>query len=321
MDDVEPGGPGGLAATLRALRRRADLSQRELAERAGVPQATLARIEAGRTGDPRYRTVESLVRAAGGRVSVSVSVPRPPADAATADAASADVVTADVVTADAASAGDALSAVPHDELRDAAGRRYPAHLDVWEVREPRDWPGAWWAAWYNLPEALWPLRPPAASYHRNRDYRDQRRWGEEVRRTVRVRRVTGAGLPATSWRFVAELPDGELVGELRAHERSPHLRHGDPPSGERELVLDGVLVADRYRQLGIGRRLVLRATDEMARVGIRTAHAIAEGPAVGLLRSCGFALRASRPWSMRLDRTDREGGNRARSVPGGGDRR
>ncbi|MFD0788678.1 helix-turn-helix domain-containing protein, partial [Micromonospora azadirachtae] len=51
MDTVE------LGRTLRALRRRADLSQRELAQRSGVPQATLARIESGRARDPRFRRV------------------------------------------------------------------------------------------------------------------------------------------------------------------------------------------------------------------------------------------------------------------------
>ncbi|MGH3680669.1 MAG: helix-turn-helix domain-containing protein, partial [Natronosporangium sp.] len=42
-----PANPIDLGATLRALRRRADLSQRELAERAEVPASTIARIESG----------------------------------------------------------------------------------------------------------------------------------------------------------------------------------------------------------------------------------------------------------------------------------
>ncbi|MEH0970403.1 GNAT family N-acetyltransferase [Micromonospora sp. CPCC 205546] len=268
-----------LGAALRALRRRADLSQRELAERSGVPQATLARIESGRAADPRFRTVERLVRAAGGEVPIGVRD------------------TAPVPTADLS-----LPAVPHDALRDGAGRRYPAHLDAWEVKEPKDWPGAWWANWYNLPPALWPLPVPPATYQRNRRYRDRRRRAEEIRRTVRLRRVTGGGLPSTSWRFVAELPGGELVGELRAHERSPHLMDGDDPSDEREVVLDGVLVAEDCRRLGIGRRLVAMLSAEMDRSGIRTAHAIAEGGGVDLLLACGYHFKTSRPWALRHDR-------------------
>lgn len=275
-----------LGAALRALRRRADLSQRELAERSGVPQATLARIESGRAADPRFRTVERLVRAAGGEVPIRVSGTS--GTAATSDAA----VTADL----------SLPAVPHDALRDGAGRRYPAHLDAWEVKEPKDWPGAWWANWYNLPPALWPLPVPPATYQRNRRYRDRRRRAEEIRRTVRLRRVTGGGLPATSWRFVAELPGGGLVGELRAHERSPHLIDGDDPSDEREVVLDGVLVAEACRGLGIGRRLVTMLAAEMDRSGIRTAHAIAEDGGVDLLLACGYQFKTSRPWALRYDR-------------------
>src|SRR5688572_15581468 len=47
---------------VRWARRRAGLSQRELAERAGVPQSTLARIESGAV-DPRVGTVRALLRA------------------------------------------------------------------------------------------------------------------------------------------------------------------------------------------------------------------------------------------------------------------
>ncbi|MFG3703433.1 GNAT family N-acetyltransferase [Micromonospora sp. NPDC047670] len=281
-----------LGAALRSLRRRADLSQRELAELSGVPQATLARIESGRAMDPRFRTVERLVRAAGGKVAVG-AVGR----AETADGPAA--VPHDEPSA--APPDGLLPVVPHDGLRDAAGRRYPAHLDAWEVREPKDWPGAWWANWYNLPPPLWPLPLPAATYQRNRAHRDRRRWAAEIRRTVRLRRVTG-GLPATSWRFVAELPGGELVGELRAYERSRHLTYGDGPSEDREIVLDGVLVAGKYQRLGIGRRLVGLLADEMDRAGIRSARAVARCGGVDLLLACGYQLEASRPWSLRLDR-------------------
>jgi len=47
---------------LRWARRRAGFTQRELAERAGVPQSTIARIEAGAV-DPRVSTLRNLLRA------------------------------------------------------------------------------------------------------------------------------------------------------------------------------------------------------------------------------------------------------------------
>ncbi|GAA2707095.1 GNAT family N-acetyltransferase [Micromonospora olivasterospora] len=262
---------------LRALRRRADLSQRELAARARIPKSTVARIESGRGGDPRFRTVERLVEAAGGRLVIGHE---PPAGVAP------------------------VPGVPHDGMRDEAGRRYPAHLDVWKVEQPRDWPGAWWAEWWNLPPERWPRPLPPGTYELKRSYRDRRRWANRIRREVTVRRVT-AGLPATSWRFLAELPDGQLLGELRAHERSPHLLYGDlVDAREREVVLDGVLVAGTCRRLGIGRRLVAALEVEMARTGIRAAHAVAEDDGIHLLLACGYRLQANRPWVVRLERPD-----------------
>lgn len=52
------------ARLLRAARARARLTQRELAERSGVPQPTIAAIERGKQ-DPRYRTLDRLVSACG----------------------------------------------------------------------------------------------------------------------------------------------------------------------------------------------------------------------------------------------------------------
>jgi transcriptional regulator with XRE-family HTH domain len=52
------------ARMLRYARRGAGLTQRQLAERAGMPQATVGRIEAGLT-TPRVDTLEKLLRAVG----------------------------------------------------------------------------------------------------------------------------------------------------------------------------------------------------------------------------------------------------------------
>ena len=52
------------ARTLRWARRRAGLSQRDLARKAGVPQSTVGRIEAGLV-DPRLSTFSDLLRACG----------------------------------------------------------------------------------------------------------------------------------------------------------------------------------------------------------------------------------------------------------------
>ncbi|HEX9823163.1 MAG TPA: helix-turn-helix transcriptional regulator [Actinomycetota bacterium] len=52
------------ARALRAARRRAGLTQRQLAQRARVPQSTVGRIEAGST-DPKVGTLRTLLRACG----------------------------------------------------------------------------------------------------------------------------------------------------------------------------------------------------------------------------------------------------------------
>ncbi|MFA5786168.1 MAG: helix-turn-helix transcriptional regulator [Actinomycetota bacterium] len=61
---------GGL---LKKARRRANLSQRELADRSGLLQPAIARIESGRTV-PRLDTLERLLEACGQRLEVH---PRP----------------------------------------------------------------------------------------------------------------------------------------------------------------------------------------------------------------------------------------------------
>ena len=54
---------------LRDARRLGGYTQRELAERARVPQATVGRIEAGSVS-PRFDTLEKLLRAADGELRV-----------------------------------------------------------------------------------------------------------------------------------------------------------------------------------------------------------------------------------------------------------
>ncbi len=261
-----------LGALLRALRRLADLSQRELAARSGVPQSTVARIESGQAVDPRFRTVERLIRAAGS--TLGVAAPGEPVRG--------------------------VEPARDDNRRDEAGRRYPAHLDVRKVRTLRDWPGAWWAHSYPLPPERWPLRVPEVTYDLDRGRRDERRLRERLRDAVRIRRVTD-GVPDGCWRLVAELPDGDPVGELRAHERSLDLLLGEDLADQREVVLDGVLVAPRLRLLGIGRRLVTRLAEETRRAGLRAVCATAEFGGIAFLQACGYRIEWRRPQALRFD--------------------
>ena len=263
---------------LRALRRQADLSQRELATLSGVPQSTVARIESGQSADPRFQTVQRLVAAAGGRLRLAGA--GDPCSTCRCDDAGHD-------------------AIRDDTRRDEAGRRYPAHLDVRKVRTLKDWPGAWWAHWYTLPPDRWPLRVPEVTYDLDRGRRDERRLRERLRDAVRIRRITG-GVPDGCWRLVAELPDGDLVGELRAHERSLDLLCGQDWGDEREVVLDGVLVTPGLRLLGLGRRLVTRLTEETRRAGLPAVCATAEFGGIEVLVACGFQIEWSRPAALRL---------------------
>jgi transcriptional regulator with XRE-family HTH domain len=69
---------------VREARRRAGLTQRELAERAGTTQSAIARLESGRTS-PSFDLVLKLIKAAGFRLDVALD-PYDDSDIAQAEA-------------------------------------------------------------------------------------------------------------------------------------------------------------------------------------------------------------------------------------------
>jgi transcriptional regulator with XRE-family HTH domain len=68
-----------LAGLTREARKRAGLTQVELARRAGVPQSTVARIETG-ARVPSTAMAERLIRAAGFELRVGLGEPDPDTD-------------------------------------------------------------------------------------------------------------------------------------------------------------------------------------------------------------------------------------------------
>ena len=137
---------------MRRLRRIADLSQKQLAQAAAVSQPAIARIESG-TLVPSFAVFQRIVRATGHYLAVvdeDGHVVKPMVDS--------------------------------DDVRNGAGRRYPAHLDT--ILDPL--PGEWWADQYGL------ARPPE-TFYRDRAYRDARRarsvWA------IRVAQYRGAPEP------------------------------------------------------------------------------------------------------------------------------
>jgi transcriptional regulator with XRE-family HTH domain len=122
-----------LALVLRAVRRARRMSQRELAERAGVPRSTVDRIESGRTS-ARFETIAVLLAAAG----------------------------FDLLIVDWRGRLLEVDSVTH-HIVDRAGRRFPAHLPWNEVRELGD---DWWG-WFRI--AWWKKNNPLVpdlTYHK-----------------------------------------------------------------------------------------------------------------------------------------------------------
>ncbi len=128
-------GPLPAGDYLRRVRRVADLSQRELVEATGLSGSWVARVEAGRA-QPRLEQLEVVLALVEWRLAV-------------VDADRREIHPLHEFEGD---------------LRDGAGRRYPAHLDT--VIQPER--GEWWAGWYGL------ARPPE-TFRRNRWARDRQR--------------------------------------------------------------------------------------------------------------------------------------------------
>lgn len=92
-----------ISGYVRRARRLADLSQRQLAERTGIAQARVSRVENGAGLD--VRAFVRMLAVAGLRLAV-------------VDGSGAEV-----------------APMPSDVFRDGAGRRHPAHLDVHALPE------------------------------------------------------------------------------------------------------------------------------------------------------------------------------------------
>jgi transcriptional regulator with XRE-family HTH domain len=131
------------ARLLRAVRRSRRLSQRELAAYAAVPNSTIDRIEAG-TVEPKIGTFAAILRSVG-------------YDLALVDQ------WGHILEVDR----------EHDQLRDRAFRRFPAHLEVAKVvGEARD---PWWG-WRRIAWLPDDKRVPSHTYLQRREPSDDPYW-------------------------------------------------------------------------------------------------------------------------------------------------
>jgi glycine hydroxymethyltransferase len=223
--------PGTAARLIRAARRRADLSQRQLASRSGVPHSAVSRIETGSTAAPRVDTIVKLLRAADHHLA---AVPgQEPTD------------TDGTV-----------------EPRDRAGRRYPSHLDV----RPVDRFGSWWGDWTMLGTRapfLWneaPRRRPEHTFDLARWRRDIARGTDDYARSrpldadPRSRAMTpdNASDPALS------TADPEVAGLVRAEaERqrdSVRLIASENYVSAAVLEATGTMLTNKYSEGYAGKR-------------------------------------------------------------------
>jgi len=127
--DVDPDTKSLVAEVGRALRmarRRRRLSQREYAERLGVSKSRLARLESN-AGPQSLEMVSQVLTASGFQLEV-------------VDVEVVDVEVVEVEASRAESPEHEALAKAGMELCDAAGRRFPAHLDA----HPLSFPPLYW---------------------------------------------------------------------------------------------------------------------------------------------------------------------------------
>lgn len=288
----ELGQPLNLPAALRTLRRRADVSQRELAASSGVPAATVGRIESGASSNPQLRTVERLVRATGARLAI--------------------------VDLD----GTEPEALDTDHWRDGAERRFPPHLD------PR--PGNRWRRGRAEDVISFLRRRRHRDYLRRMQdgelcwegFTEIRRLGPgdaEVLATLHTEAaefsLAGAPAPAgpvvTGPEAVRYLRDPALrhwvaetgAGFFAEPELSGHLvayllrRSAGPPA----LLVTELGIRRKHRDGPVGRLLVAAVGAEAARWGVGEVVALAGDPALaGYLARVGFERRPARPFLLRV---------------------
>jgi transcriptional regulator with XRE-family HTH domain len=176
---------------IRAARAIADLSQRELAMRAGVPHHVVAKTEHA----PRYARVDHF--------------------ACLLEAAGLHLIVVDDEGREVQPEG-----VEETKRVDRGRRRFPPHLDVREGKE--DWWGDGWP--------MFAGKTPQYTFDRSRGYRDWRRErkAREVERTKQARgELTGGELTGGELTG-GELTGGELTGgELTGGELASDKVRGD----------------------------------------------------------------------------------------------
>jgi transcriptional regulator with XRE-family HTH domain len=265
-----------IGARLRSLRHLARLTQRELAERAGLPDATVASIESGNTRDPRFSTIERLVRAAGGQVVVLT--------------------------------GDGVAVAPAPPEPSSA-HRLPSHLDA---KPPRD---RWEAATLFLPPYVSRFPdPPENAVPGDRPRHDRRRRGSgghprAVPGTVVHRLRPGDehlvhALPRD--RAARYLADASVRHWVVAHEHRgvrAHLAayHQRSPGADDRLLIHELWLGRPEADGFAGLLLVGAVIEEARRGGIPEIWALIDAQETGtFLGRLGFQPRQSQPawWEL-----------------------